>query len=365
MSEFIPYAQLGEEQKAVVDSDKWIERCAAAMAGLGLDKLAGDEYWYIRRQVAAQGFALDLLVSDESAGVRDAVYEQIGHDENVAIERDRAEKLGAWIAANPEKCALPENREPREDQPRKEKSRVASEEIAKSIEQLREQYPSVRVPYRDAQQLLEAGWDVASIAEGGTLKQVDEKMLEALVSVWVDNSGRGNDQIECCLGTYWAHTEPWPYVVLDNSGGDCYVEEYDTEAGAKAYLAYGLDLYSCAEIDRGELTLEAACEQEYGMLGVVDNAARVMAEKEALWEAGRKSEPVEKGNKGQEQNPPREEKIEERKVGELKPAADKPKQPREEGAVPSKDEAVAKKSAGERGAVDKPYLRPDRLTNHF
>ena len=76
---WIPYEELTAEQKAMVDSAFWFERLEAAKQGHGLDKLVDDEAWNVRCEVAH-------------------------------YMRDHALTLEEWIAANPEKCGLEENR---------------------------------------------------------------------------------------------------------------------------------------------------------------------------------------------------------------------------------------------------------------
>lgn len=99
MADFIPYAQLTPEQKALVDSTNHRDRSFAAINGYGFDKLINDQDdWLVlmelakqgygldrlfdhpvsevRLMVARRGYALDKLINDEKVGVRHAVAEQ-------------------------------------------------------------------------------------------------------------------------------------------------------------------------------------------------------------------------------------------------------------------------------------------------
>lgn len=74
--EYIPYAELTDEQRTWADSGDHVMRQTAAERGWGLDVLVADKFRNVRRAVAAQGFGLDALVADESKYVRAAVAEQ-------------------------------------------------------------------------------------------------------------------------------------------------------------------------------------------------------------------------------------------------------------------------------------------------
>ena len=76
--EFIPYAELDEEQKAMVDSEDGDDRWEAARSGWGLDNLKNDPEWLVRKAVAGQGYALFELKNDPHWMVREAVAKQ-GH----------------------------------------------------------------------------------------------------------------------------------------------------------------------------------------------------------------------------------------------------------------------------------------------
>ena len=142
---WIPYEELTVEQKALVDSINEVMRGSAANRGWGLDKLINDESWFARRNVARQGYGLDKLINDESSGVRaEVAYQGYGLDilvndpewavrlavaeqgyglDKLINDQDRNVRANVkeyltdhnltieeWIAANPEKCGLEENR---------------------------------------------------------------------------------------------------------------------------------------------------------------------------------------------------------------------------------------------------------------
>ena len=71
--DFIPYAELDEEQKAMVDSADRTDRKDAAFSGWGLDKLKNDPAWQVRVAVAEQGHALDELKNDPHWMVRSTI----------------------------------------------------------------------------------------------------------------------------------------------------------------------------------------------------------------------------------------------------------------------------------------------------
>jgi len=97
MAEHIPYANLSEDQKKLVDSWKRWERFSAAQKGWGLDKLVGDGSWEVREEVAEQGYGLDRLVDDEKLWVRRVVaahgygLDRLLYDESPLV-RDTARK---------------------------------------------------------------------------------------------------------------------------------------------------------------------------------------------------------------------------------------------------------------------------------
>lgn len=98
MADFIPYAELTPEQKAVVDSEDYLTRAEAALNGLGLDKLVDDLFPYVRKSVAYYKFGLDKLFFDSEWDVRECAERSLS---GLTVEE--------WIAQNPDKCALPEN----------------------------------------------------------------------------------------------------------------------------------------------------------------------------------------------------------------------------------------------------------------
>lgn len=98
MADFIPYAQLTPEQKAMVDNEDYLTRAEAALNGLGLDKLVDDLFPYVRKSVAYYKFGLDKLFFDSEWDVRECAERSLS---GLTVEE--------WIAQNPDKCALPEN----------------------------------------------------------------------------------------------------------------------------------------------------------------------------------------------------------------------------------------------------------------
>ena len=121
--DFIPYAELTPEQKALVDSSDWVFRRYAVYQGLGYDKLINDPYGAIRSAVAEQDYGHDQLVNDPDAYVRTCVadrgygLDKLFNDSDPLVRQDvefylRGHNLTLeeWIAQNPDKCALDENK---------------------------------------------------------------------------------------------------------------------------------------------------------------------------------------------------------------------------------------------------------------
>ena len=82
------------------DEDSSI-RAIAARYGHNLDNAARDPEECVRREVASQGYALDLLAEDPSHLVRKEASRYLER-RNLTLEQ--------WVAENPDRCALPENR---------------------------------------------------------------------------------------------------------------------------------------------------------------------------------------------------------------------------------------------------------------
>ena len=129
-------------EKLITDPDADV-RCAVAEQGYGLDRLIEDPSWFVREEVALHGYGLDRLIDDESLTVRAAVaYSGYGLDKlatdphgevREAVDEalwDNDLTLEEWIAQNPDKCALPENRLHHKT-PKREKP-----ERARSLEEL-------------------------------------------------------------------------------------------------------------------------------------------------------------------------------------------------------------------------------------
>lgn len=100
--EFIKYDDLTVEQKISVDSKDIYARCLCAILGNGLDKLVYDKERLVRIAVAQQGYGLDILIDDDDYRVRNAVESYIFFN---------YDNLEAWIAYNPDKCLLKENKQ--------------------------------------------------------------------------------------------------------------------------------------------------------------------------------------------------------------------------------------------------------------
>lgn len=142
--DFTPYNDLTDEQKKLVDSDDVNERmeqvnkregldvlakdgdvsirAAVAAQGYGLNELHKDSEPSVREEVAKQGYALNELRKDPEPSVRAAVAAQgfaldrlIKDDEPVVSEAaqkcldEQGQTIDEWVAANPDKCVLPEN----------------------------------------------------------------------------------------------------------------------------------------------------------------------------------------------------------------------------------------------------------------
>ena len=94
-------AEQGYGLEILVNDPDWRIRETVAYQGFGLEILVNDENWRVRCAVADQGFGLDVLVNDEDKYVRRNVDEFLD---------EHGISLGEWIKANPDRCALPENR---------------------------------------------------------------------------------------------------------------------------------------------------------------------------------------------------------------------------------------------------------------
>ena len=149
MVDFIPYAELTPKQKALVDSEDYGIRFDAVDEGLGWDKLVSDPSPVVRERVASHGYAPYVLINDPHEAVRSAVadiapvnllvkliddpswevrqhvaFRDYGLDRLVddpdprvrfaVAKRDFGldKLIDEWITQNPDKCALPENKNP-------------------------------------------------------------------------------------------------------------------------------------------------------------------------------------------------------------------------------------------------------------
>ena len=127
VKEYIPYAELSDEQKKHVDSDTWTVRELAAEDHYGLDKLVDDPDWSVRAAVAEQGYGLDKLVDDPVEYVRMEVAKQgYGLDKLINDPGDRVREeallalkrfvsvdrlLDTWMQDNRDRCVLPEKKQ--------------------------------------------------------------------------------------------------------------------------------------------------------------------------------------------------------------------------------------------------------------
>lgn len=121
---YIPYSELNPRQRDRVDSPSPAIRINAAKDGLGLNVLMLDAIEDVRCTVATMHYGLSQLVFDKASMVRAAVastgygLDKLISDPTWAVRRTAEAALAAqgidldeWIATNPDKCALPRNRE--------------------------------------------------------------------------------------------------------------------------------------------------------------------------------------------------------------------------------------------------------------
>lgn len=101
MADFIPYAELTPEQKALVDSFFTYRRVEAAKRGLGLDKLVADKKPAVRLEVAEHEYGLDKLFKDPDPLVAEAAERCLG-----------VLTLKEWIDQNPDRCVIFWNQRP-------------------------------------------------------------------------------------------------------------------------------------------------------------------------------------------------------------------------------------------------------------
>lgn len=91
----------GYDLDKLVGHPDWRIRAAVAKQGYGLEKLVCDQDALVLIAVADQGYGLDLLVKDWRQSVSLAARKRL---------RDCGMNIEQWIEANPDRCALPENR---------------------------------------------------------------------------------------------------------------------------------------------------------------------------------------------------------------------------------------------------------------
>lgn len=85
---YIPYAELDDEQRELVDSSDWRDRVDAAWERHGLEVLVDDSDWKVRESVADQGYGLEVLVDDPASWVRCGVAEQGFGLEKLVVDRN-------------------------------------------------------------------------------------------------------------------------------------------------------------------------------------------------------------------------------------------------------------------------------------
>ena len=121
---YVPFIALNTiDQYRVLNSDPE-KRIAAAQDGLGLDKLIDDEDYNVRIAVASKGYHPEEMINDPEPYVRAEVascdygLDKLALDECAcpvveAVERcldKQGITLEEWIAQNPDKCVLDENK---------------------------------------------------------------------------------------------------------------------------------------------------------------------------------------------------------------------------------------------------------------
>lgn len=103
-------ARNGHALDTLLHDESVFVREQVAFAEYGLEKLVNDESDMVRRAVAWRRYGLDKLVNDPSMIVSGAVKNVL-----MDIWRETGMSLEEWVRANPERCALPENRKERLD----------------------------------------------------------------------------------------------------------------------------------------------------------------------------------------------------------------------------------------------------------
>lgn len=141
----IPYAELSQAQRDMVDSPDNDLRYEAVHRGYGLDRLIADPIMYIRRAVAEQGYGLETLLHDEDENVRSRIARMgygletlvgdpsplvryqvarqawglgaLAADPDPSVRQavtvtllERDMTMGEWLRGNPDRCALPQYR---------------------------------------------------------------------------------------------------------------------------------------------------------------------------------------------------------------------------------------------------------------
>lgn len=107
----IAFADLSQEQKALVLSEDLMVRAEAAKQGLAMDKLIDDPEPYVRYQVARNEFGLDKLAHDEDWHIRELIHYRLDAMKTTLKDwcLDNFERLASRIA----KPELAQDTEPR------------------------------------------------------------------------------------------------------------------------------------------------------------------------------------------------------------------------------------------------------------
>lgn len=107
----------------LIDDPSWEVRQHVAFRDYGLDRLVDDPDPRVRFAVAKRDFGLDKLIDDVDEDVRLVVACKINEPDRFAVDPDKfvnvfspfgrkGPSLEEWISQNPDKCALPENKNP-------------------------------------------------------------------------------------------------------------------------------------------------------------------------------------------------------------------------------------------------------------
>lgn len=225
----------------------------------------------------------------------------------------------------------------------------------------------------DAVMLMAAGWSAEEITADKlapiAVQEVTPEMGQALIAARNEAQKRYAAEVqknqkedyepvlsEFCFGEFWYGLPDGSVVCLDNTASRedkeiaTFGAEFASEDAAKAWLGYGVDYKVAVEVDSKTCSLRDAVATAW------DDPDKMMGIVEATWEQGRIS-----AREGQEQ-PGKERSGEgqERKPGELKAAAGKPKAAVMEAATPSEDGRACSASAAARGVDAQKKSNPEK-----